>query len=203
MSARSDNTPKYRQKLQMGSTPEADADTQLAWSASGNTSPARRSIADHNAADTQRINSKQTASSSGKGTSGSSILDLQSAVASEIVYCLVSAGTILFNKHALSSFGFPAPNTLLLFQFALAVALLKFLDILGLVTLQPMRMDMVKLWLPCNLIFVMMNVSGFFALRDIGAGGFQQCSIHLHFHASTASFDWVVHVQACSQCSRT
>jgi len=35
---------------------------------------------------------------------------------SEILYCLVSAGTTLFNKHALSTFAFPAPNFLLFFQ---------------------------------------------------------------------------------------
>lgn len=42
-----------------------------------------------------------------------------SALASEAIYCLVSASTILFNKHALSNFGFPAPNTLLLFQVSI------------------------------------------------------------------------------------
>jgi hypothetical protein len=54
---------------------------------------------------------------------------LSSAMASEISYCLSSAATILFNKHALSSFGFPAPNALLLFQFGLAVVLLRFLHV--------------------------------------------------------------------------
>lgn len=39
------------------------------------------------------------------------------AILAEASYCLISAGTILFNKHTLSAFGFPAPNALLLFQF--------------------------------------------------------------------------------------
>lgn len=39
------------------------------------------------------------------------------AILAEASYCLISAGTILFNKHTLSTFGFPAPNALLLFQF--------------------------------------------------------------------------------------
>eukprot|EP00197_Chlamydomonas_leiostraca_P015765 CAMPEP_0202881308 /NCGR_PEP_ID=MMETSP1391-20130828/36339_1 /ASSEMBLY_ACC=CAM_ASM_000867 /TAXON_ID=1034604 /ORGANISM="Chlamydomonas leiostraca, Strain SAG 11-49" /LENGTH=473 /DNA_ID=CAMNT_0049563971 /DNA_START=12 /DNA_END=1432 /DNA_ORIENTATION=- len=98
--------------------------------------------------------------------------DWESALASEVTYCLVSAGTVLINKHALSSFDFPAPNTLLLFQFVLACVLLKILDVTGILNLQPIRWEVVKLWLPCNLIFVAMNVTGFYALQDIGAGMF-------------------------------
>lgn len=45
----------------------------------------------------------------------SSLLHTLAAYA-EALYCLVSAGTILFNKHALSTFAFPAPNFLLFFQ---------------------------------------------------------------------------------------
>lgn len=48
-------------------------------------------------------------------------------------------GTILFNKHALSTFQFPAPNSLLLFQFSLAVLLLKLLGLTGLIHLEPIR----------------------------------------------------------------
>lgn len=107
------------------------------------------------------------ASTSKKSCGG---LDWESAFASEVTYCLFSAGTVLINKHALSSFAFPAPNTLLLFQFVLACILLKILNITGVLNLQPIRWEVVKLWLPCNLIFVAMNVTGFYALQDVGAG---------------------------------
>ena len=70
------------------------------------------------------------------------------ALASEVVYCLVSAGTILFNKHALSTFHFPAPNTLLFFQFLMAVVLLKVSQMLGIVHLEPLRWDMIRMWFP-------------------------------------------------------
>ncbi len=95
---------------------------------------------------------------------------LASPLSAEFLYCFMSAGTTLFNKHALSTFNFPAPNMLLFFQFALAVLLLQALDVFGVIWLQPLRGDLVRLWLPVNLIFVAMNVTGFYALRDIGAG---------------------------------
>lgn len=107
-------------------------------------------------------------SSSGTASTSSS---WHSAIMAELIYCSVSAGTILFNKHMLSTYMFPAPNALLFFQFALAVLLLKLLSLMGVIYLEPMRMDMVRLWLPVNLIFVAMNVTGFYALQAIGAGG--------------------------------
>lgn len=83
-----------------------------------------------------------------------------SALTAEAVYCLASAGTILFNKHALSTFEFPAPNALLTFQFAVAVLLLKGLHVAGLVQLEPLRWDFVRLWFPVNIVFVLMNATG-------------------------------------------
>ena len=85
---------------------------------------------------------------------------LRGPIAAEVSYCLVSAGTILFNKHALSTFEFPAPNVLLTFQFGIAVVLLKVLHLLGFLHLEPMRWDIVKLWFPVNIIFVLMNATG-------------------------------------------
>ncbi|GLC55659.1 hypothetical protein PLESTB_001011800 [Pleodorina starrii] len=95
-----------------------------------------------------------------------------SALAAEAVYCLVSAGTILFNKHALSTYQFPAPNVLLTIQFGIAVLLLKILDFVGVLHLEPMRWEIVKLWLPVNVIFVLMNATGFYALMSVSAGMF-------------------------------
>eukprot|EP00798_Chlamydomonas_sp_ICE-L_P000362 gene362-1752_t len=95
-----------------------------------------------------------------------------SAAMAEAMYCFISAGTILFNKHALSTFQFPAPNSLLLFQFVVAVLLLKGLQAVGAIHLEPLRWDMVRIWFPANLIFVAMNITGFFALQHVGAGMF-------------------------------
>ncbi|EFJ42785.1 hypothetical protein VOLCADRAFT_66734 [Volvox carteri f. nagariensis] len=95
-----------------------------------------------------------------------------SALAAEAVYCLVSAGTILFNKHALSTYQFPAPNALLTVQFGIAVLLLKILDFVGILHLEPMRWEVIKMWIPVNVIFVLMNASGFYALMSVSAGMF-------------------------------
>ncbi|GFR49856.1 hypothetical protein Agub_g11956, partial [Astrephomene gubernaculifera] len=103
------------------------------------------------------------------GDSGS---PLSSALAAEAVYCLVSAGTILFNKHALSTYKFPAPNVLLTIQFGIAVALLKVLHFVGILHLEPLRWDIVKLWVPVNIVFVLMNATGFYALMSVSAGMF-------------------------------
>ncbi|KAG1653667.1 hypothetical protein FOA52_004584 [Chlamydomonas sp. UWO 241] len=108
----------------------------------------------------------------GSGASTSEKQNLREAFLSELLYCTVGAGTILFNKHALSTFHFPAPNTLLLFQFSLAVLLLKVLALTGAIHLEPIRWSAVKLWMPLNLVFVAMNVTGFLALQSIGAGMF-------------------------------
>ncbi len=104
-----------------------------------------------------------TSSAEAGGSSHSGSLqshNTTSALTAEAVYCLVSAGTILFNKHALSTFEFPAPNALLTFQFAVAVLLLKGLHVAGLVQLEPLRWDFVRLWFPVNIVFVLMNATG-------------------------------------------
>lgn len=43
---------------------------------------------------------------------------------------------------------------------------------MGLLRLEPLRWEMVKIWTPVNFVFVAMNVTGFYALRSIGAGTF-------------------------------
>ncbi|KXZ49370.1 hypothetical protein GPECTOR_22g964 [Gonium pectorale] len=81
---------------------------------------------------------------------------------------------VLLNKHALASFNFTAPNALLLFQCTLAVVLVKLCDALGLLArpLQPLKKEIVILWFPCNIIFVLMLGTGFYAMQTIGIGMF-------------------------------
>lgn len=43
--------------------------------------------------------------------------------------------------------------------------LLKTLDVLGFIYLEPIRWELVKMWLPANMVFVAMNVTGFYALQ--------------------------------------
>jgi GDP-mannose transporter len=54
---------------------------------------------------------------------------------------------VMLNKHALASFSFQAPMSLLFFQCALAVVLVKACEMLGLIKpLQPLKRDLVLVW---------------------------------------------------------
>lgn len=68
-------------------------------------------------------------------------------------------------RYVLSSFNFKAPNTLLLYHCALAVALVEVCRAARLVRLEPLRWPLIRLWLPVNLLFVGMLVTSFYALE--------------------------------------
>lgn len=91
-------------------------------------------------------------------------------VVSGVAYVLTSSCLILFNKSALSTYNFGCPNALLCFHCVLAVVLVKFCELLGYIRLEPIRWNVVKLWLPVNLIFVGMIATSFLALKLIGVG---------------------------------
>lgn len=88
-----------------------------------------------------------------------------------LFYALSSGCLTLLNKHALAGFSFTAPNALLFFQCALTVVLVKACELLGLIKpLQPLKMDLVLVWLPVNILFVSMIGSSFYALKVVGVG---------------------------------
>lgn len=89
-----------------------------------------------------------------------------------VVYVATSASLILLNKHALASFDFSCPNSILLFHCVLAVVLVKGAELLGLVRLERIRWKIVRVWLPVNLLFVGMIATSYFALTTIGVGMF-------------------------------
>ncbi|PNH07851.1 GDP-mannose transporter GONST1 [Tetrabaena socialis] len=100
------------------------------------------------------------------------IAGLPSAVVAGFSYCMASASMVLLNKHALASFGFSCPNSLLCFQCSMAVVMVKMCGWLGVVKLQPLKRDLVRVWFPVNLIFVAMLGTGFYALKEMGIGMF-------------------------------
>ena len=58
-----------------------------------------------------------------------------------------SGSMVMLNKHALASFSFQAPMSLLFFQCALAVFLVKACEILGWIKpLQPLKTDLIAVW---------------------------------------------------------
>ncbi|KAI8474651.1 MAG: hypothetical protein J3K34DRAFT_406930 [Monoraphidium minutum] len=99
-----------------------------------------------------------------------SILGLPAPLVAGLCYCAASGSMVLLNKHALNpkSFGFTAPNALLAFQCSLAALLVKACEGAGLVKLQPLKRDLVKIWFPVNLLFVAMIGTSFYALQHVG-----------------------------------
>jgi GDP-mannose transporter len=63
---------------------------------------------------------------------------------------------VILNKHALASFNFQAPMSLLFFQCALAVVLVKLCELFGVVKLQPLKWDLVSVWFPVSVDLSMM-----------------------------------------------
>ena len=64
------------------------------------------------------------------------------------LYILTSSSLILLNKHALASFGWGCPNALLCFHCVLAVVLVKVAELAGLVVLEPLRWNVIRVWFP-------------------------------------------------------
>ena len=79
-----------------------------------------------------------------------------------------SAGMVLLNKAALSSFNFNAPMSLLFFQCIVCVILVRLSAFLGFIKVEPWNPAIIKLWFPVNLIFVGMIFTSFFALKNLG-----------------------------------
>jgi GDP-mannose transporter len=74
----------------------------------------------------------------------------------------------LLNKAALSSFDFKAPDSLLFFQCALCVVLVRLFALFGYIKVEPFNWNIVRVWYPSNLIFVGMIITSFWALKDLG-----------------------------------
>jgi GDP-mannose transporter len=87
-----------------------------------------------------------------------------------LCYCAASGSMILLNKAALNPklYGWTAPNALLCFQCSLVVILVKLCEALGWAKLQPLKWDLVVVWLPVNLLFVAMIGTSFYALQHVG-----------------------------------
>lgn len=75
---------------------------------------------------------------------------------------------VLLNKAALSSFGFTSPVSLLFFQCAVCVILVKVAEAAGFIRLEPFSWKICRLWFPVNVIFVGMTWSSFAALKNLG-----------------------------------
>lgn len=95
-----------------------------------------------------------------------------STAAAGISYIVTSSTLILLNKYALSGFRFKCPNSLLLAHCVLAVIMCKLAQLFQLIKLEPLRWNIIKTWIPVNLIFVGMIATSFLSLQHIGIGMF-------------------------------
>mmetsp|Transcript_11149 Transcript_11149/g.19506 ORF Transcript_11149/g.19506 Transcript_11149/m.19506 type:complete len:352 (+) Transcript_11149:19-1074(+) len=117
---------------------------------------------------------KEKAAHDSSARQGSPVASHGSVLIAGACYIATSSCLILFNKHALSSFNFHCPNSLLFFHCLLAVVLVKGCELAGLTPgpVEPLKWNVVKLWLPVNLIFVGMIATSFFSLKLLGVGMF-------------------------------
>ncbi|KAL7588386.1 hypothetical protein Lser_V15G38306 [Lactuca serriola] len=82
-------------------------------------------------------------------------------------YCLSSCSMILLNKVVLSSYAFNAGISLMFYQNLISSIIVLVLGLSGLVSLEKLNWKLVKVWIPVNLIFVGMLVSGMYSLKYI------------------------------------
>ena len=89
----------------------------------------------------------------------------QKALLSALAYSLMSISMVLANKLILSTHNFDYPHILLLLQCVTSLSFVYFGRHLGLVEID--KLDRLKLlqWLPVNLFFLLMLLSGFYSLK--------------------------------------
>lgn len=82
-------------------------------------------------------------------------------------YCLSSCSMILLNKVVLSSYAFDAGISLMFYQNLISSIIVIILGLSGAVSLEKLNWKLIKVWIPVNLIFVGMLVSGMYSLKYI------------------------------------
>lgn len=89
------------------------------------------------------------------------------ALLAGLAYCLSSCSMILINKFVLSSYGFNAGISLMLYQNLISVIIVSILSFLGIIQTEPLTWRLVKVWIPVNVIFVGMLITSMFSLKYI------------------------------------
>ena len=97
---------------------------------------------------------------------GTAVTPTQKAVASSVFYSASSISMILANKLILTSYAFDFPNVLLLLQCAMSLSLVYCGNQMGLIqTIDRIEKDKLLAWLPVNVFFLVMLLSGFYSLK--------------------------------------
>ncbi|KAK3035423.1 hypothetical protein RJ639_032848 [Escallonia herrerae] len=82
-------------------------------------------------------------------------------------YCISSCSMILLNKIVLSSYAFNAGISLMFYQNLISTVLVVILSLCGAVSVEKLNWKLIKVWIPVNVIFVGMLVSGMYSLKYI------------------------------------
>ncbi|KAH9627560.1 hypothetical protein KSS87_009560 [Heliosperma pusillum] len=82
-------------------------------------------------------------------------------------YCVSSCSMILLNKVVLSTYNFNAGISLMFYQNLISTVIVVALSICGIVSVEKLSWKLIKVWLPVNIIFVGMLVSGMYSLKFI------------------------------------
>jgi hypothetical protein len=101
---------------------------------------------------------------------GSTVLASTQVLVSGTIYCISSGALTLLNKEVLAHYNYHAVYSLLMFHCALAVLFVHAAVMLGLATIEPLTVQVIRLWLPVNVIFVGMLATNFYALQTVGVG---------------------------------
>ncbi|XP_030447633.2 GDP-mannose transporter GONST2-like isoform X1 [Syzygium oleosum] len=82
-------------------------------------------------------------------------------------YCISSCSMILLNKVVLSSYNFEAGISLMFYQNLISSVIVAVLGLFGVVSVEKLNWKLIRVWLPVNIIFIGMLVSGMYSLRYI------------------------------------
>ncbi|ONH99957.1 hypothetical protein PRUPE_6G059800 [Prunus persica] len=82
-------------------------------------------------------------------------------------YCISSCSMILLNKVVLSSYNFNAGVSLMFYQNLISSVIVVLLGFSGVVTVEKLNWKLVRVWIPVNIIFISMLVSGMYSLKYV------------------------------------
>ncbi|XVE59390.1 hypothetical protein DITRI_Ditri05aG0042900 [Diplodiscus trichospermus] len=82
-------------------------------------------------------------------------------------YCISSCSMILLNKVVLSSYNFNAGISLMFYQNLISCLVVAILGLCRAVSVEKLNWKLIRVWIPVNIIFVGMLVSGMYSLKYI------------------------------------
>ncbi|KAL1332587.1 hypothetical protein HN51_061370 [Arachis hypogaea] len=82
-------------------------------------------------------------------------------------YCISSCSMIMLNKIVLSSYNFNAGISLMFYQNLISTLVVVLLSLFGRISVERLNWRLVRVWIPVNVIFISMLVSGMYSLKFI------------------------------------